>query len=171
MKLYKLLLPTLCCLHLTASTLPKNTTILHDLMKIDGCARLSDLKFPKMKIHGHIDAYNCQFDVLDASGFLRLINSRINESAVCHGELNLSDSICAKIFATTSLIVLENTHIDELVVEELVIKNKKTRPPKIILKGNSSIGNVTFTKMAGSIILKNVNAQVGSVKNGTILPQ
>ncbi len=171
MKPYKLLLPTLCCLHLAAGNTPKNVFISRDLITVDGCARISDLSFPNIKIKGQIDAHNCQFDTLDGDGFLQLINSRIKEKMVCHGELNLRDSFCATIFAVTKLIVLENAHIDELFVEELVIKNSKTRPPKIVLHGNSSIGKVTFTKMAGSIVMKDVCAQVGSVINGTVLPQ
>lgn len=171
MKLYKLLLPTLYCLHLAAENIPKNIVISRDLITVDGCAKLSDLIFPNIKINGQIDAHNCQFDTLDGNGFLRLINSRIKNKMVCHGELKLRDSFCATIFAVTKLIVLENTHIDELFIEELVVKNSATKPPKIILKGNSSIGKVTFTKMAGSIVMKDVCAQVGSVINGTVLPQ
>ncbi|MCL5019145.1 MAG: hypothetical protein M1426_01525 [Patescibacteria group bacterium] len=152
-------------------SLPKNMVIGPNLVTCDGCARLHNLIFPQVLIHGHIDAYNCKFARLDASGYARLIDSRITESLVCRGELTLRQTICAKVFATAKLITLENSHIDELIIELLVLKNRKAVPPKIILTGTSSIERVKFVDTTGSVILKSNQARVGHVIDGTVLTQ
>lgn len=162
------MLPILPIVH--ANT-PRNLLVSRNFMEIDGCARLRDLVFAQIRIYGHINAFNCEFDNLYASGFLQLVSSHVKESIICKGELTLKDSLCAKVSAIARLIVLEDAHIDELIIEQLIIKNRKTRPPKIILKGKSSIGSVTFAKMAGTICLASAEASIGTVTNGSVLQQ
>lgn len=171
------LCPTVTLLALLAGAvplwgdLPQNMVIGPNMVECDGCARLRNLVFKQIRIHGHIDAYDCEFNLLDASGFVRLINTRITDQLACRGELVLRNSFCAKVCAATKLVTLENAHIGELFVELLVSKNKIVQQPKVILNGTSSIDKITFVDTTGSVIVKGGLVKIGPVIGGTVLTQ
>ncbi|MCL5437056.1 MAG: hypothetical protein M1549_04235 [Candidatus Dependentiae bacterium] len=140
-----------------------------DSADINGSARLRRLVLDELRVRGNIDIYQSTFGSLDAGGFLSLVSTIIKKCLNCQGEVKLSESKCSKVVAAAGLIVLDQSSIDELIIEP-VNTGKKTGEPHVILKGGSSIGTVTFRKQTGSIQIKDAASHVGNVTNGTVLP-
>lgn len=142
--------------------------VIRNSIDIGGCANIRGSQLEQVRARGHIDAVDCTFTNLDANGYTELVNSCVKENVKCGGELTLKKSTCAHVYATTKLITLIDASIKKLEIKKLMLKNNQTIDQKVIIKGNSSIGEITFVDGVAGIVLIEQTAQVGNVSGGSV---
>lgn len=105
---------------------------------------------------------------LTVNGSSILQNASIAKKTVINGVLNASNSTFTDVQASTIEIVFKNSTVNSIIIRK-PSQSEEHKIQTVVLNHTTILGNITFEKAGGKVIVDNGTVIKGSIIGGTII--